>query len=163
MSFFICTFCYLLLLGLYSRQRALFFVLRLTSSLFPLRTYRRKTCRTRRTPRLLPCPYCKPFLCAMSLSFCICRRTSDNDDCGIAPPVFCHALTTSLFFALCPFLSAFARALPITMPAALLRSFAMPLLRAFSLFCAWLQLFILCRHSVARPVIHAALPVFCHA
>ena len=87
-----------MLLGLYSRQRALFFVLRLTSSLFPLRTYRRKTCRTRRTPRLLPCPYYKPFLCAMSLSFCICRRTSDNDDCGIAPPVFCHAFATSLFF-----------------------------------------------------------------
>ena len=63
-----------------------------------------------------------------------------------------------------PFLlSAFAGAFPITMTAALLRSFAMPLLRAFSLFCAWLQLFILCRHSAARPVIHAALPVFCHA
>ena len=34
----------------------------------------------------------------MSPSFCICRRTSDNDDCGIAPPVFCHTFPASLFF-----------------------------------------------------------------
>lgn len=35
----------------------------------------------------------------MSPSFCICRRTPDNDDCGIAP-FFCHAFATSLFFIL---------------------------------------------------------------
>lgn len=136
MSFFICTFCYLPLLRLHPRQRAFFFVLRLTSSLFPLQALRCKTGRTRHASRLFPCLYCelflcfapdfnslsfagsplqdrsytphspsfaclrrKPFLCAMSPSFCICRRTSDNDDCGIAP-FFCHAFAASLFFVL---------------------------------------------------------------
>lgn len=78
-------------------------------------------------------------------------------------PSFAMPLLQAFSLRYVPFFPHFAGALPITMTAALLRSFAMPLLRAFSLFCAWLQLFILCRHSVARPVIHAALPVFCHA
>ena len=79
-------------------------------------------------------------------------------------PSFAMPLLQAFSLLHAPFLlSAFTGALPITMTAALLRSFAIPLLRAFSLFFTLLQLFILCRHSVARPVIHAALPVFCHA
>ena len=153
-----------MLLRLHPRQRAFFFVLRLTSTLYPLEALRCKTCHTRHTPRLLPCLYYKPFLYSTPLSsFRIYGRTPDNDDCGIAPSVFYRVFAASLFFALCPLLSAFAGALPITMTAALLHpSFAIPLLRAFSLFFTLLQLFILWRHSAARPVIHAALPVFCH-
>ena len=85
-----------------------------------------------------------------------------------APHIVGEALKTavfaaSLFFALCPLLSAFAGALPITMTAALLRSsFTVSLPRAFSWFFTLLKLFILYSHSAARPVGRAARPVFCH-
>ena len=64
MSFFICTFCYLLLLGLYSRQRALFFVL------LPFQRF--LLCRhsaARPVGRAAPPSFAMPLLQAFSLRY----------------------------------------------------------------------------------------------